>query len=143
ENSYAKDINDNYITIDANEDNEIQMSEALEVAELFLNGMPYDINDLQGIEHFTNIKTLSAYNLFITSLDLTSLTSLESLACSNMPLSTLNITGISGLSFLNCSNTSLQSIDFTGVTNLKELICNEIPTLSNLNFSMIDSIEKL
>jgi Leucine-rich repeat (LRR) protein len=84
-NSIAKDLSGNNIAIDANNDGEIQVIEALEV--FYLNVSNYNnISDLTGIQAFSNLIGLRCESNQLTNLDVTQNIALESLSCSNNQL---------------------------------------------------------
>ena len=70
----------NAIKIDANNDGEIQNSEALAVYRLRVWNA--SIMNLTGISSFTNLKNLDCTNNILTNLDVSSLTNLTNLNCS-------------------------------------------------------------
>ncbi len=154
-NGFASDINDMYIQIDSNNNNEIEVSEALVVFALSVDNS--SINDLTGIESFTNLRVLGCsqnnltelpisnlsqlYNLYCYSNPLSSLTSIENLTSltrlefggSENTFTTVNLQNLSNLSWLNFSSTLLTSIDLCG-TAVTWLWC---PGNSNLQFISI------
>ena len=71
-----------------------------------------DISSLTGVEHFTNLESLRAGGLNLTTLDLSKNTE---------------------LTFIDCSNTKLTSLDTSHNEKLRTLTCNETPTLTSLN----------
>ncbi len=107
-----------YIKIDANNDGEIDSVEALAVTKLRISNA--SINDLTGIEEFTNL----------TYLD-----------CNSNQLNALNISVLTGLTYLKCSYNAITSIDFSTLTNLETLDCtqNQLSTL-NINSPSINQI---
>lgn len=101
------------IKIDANNDGEIEISEALEVNFLIiglLNGSG-NITSLDGIQYFTNLKALD---------------------CSYNQISTIPVTNLSNLTFLNCEKNQISTIDVSGCVALREFRCNTNP-LGSLN----------
>lgn len=73
-----------WIKVDANNDGEIQITEATQVAALYVNFS--SISSLTGIESFTNLKVLSCYNNTIATLDVSMLPLLQELYCFNNSL---------------------------------------------------------
>jgi Leucine-rich repeat (LRR) protein len=106
--------------VDTNGDGIIQLSEAQAITTLDVNSLQSNekIEDMEGIQFFTNLTELRCHSNLITSLDVTSLTSLEFLYCSNNQLNTLNIQGLSQLSTLWANNNHLSSIDLTGLDSI-------------------------
>lgn len=146
----ASDANGNHIRIDANNNGEIEVSEALNV--YYLDVSSSNIASLQGIEFFTNLTNLRCFSNVLTSLDVTNLVNLTSLSCQSNAITALN-TGVltqltelncydnaigsldlsnsPGLTHLDCYNNQLTSLNLTGLTGLTLLRCQEnmIPTL--------------
>ena len=85
---YTTLINKN---IDLNNNDSIEVSEALQVSYLNLDEL--NIRDLSGIEHFTNLDSLSCKWNLLSSLDVSALTSLKKLDCSYNDLTELNVDG--------------------------------------------------
>ncbi len=132
--------------IDINNDNEIQVSEALAVTNIRFNptGNPtITITSLEGIRSFANLQALEVFiDINITSLDLSDLTLLQMLRLYDCNLSVLNLSNCTSftaldltgghIGLLNCTNnTSLidysfvtadfNTVNFTGCSNLKSL----------------------
>lgn len=97
------------IKIDANDNGEIEVSEALLVGRLNVDNS--SIGSLVGIEAFTNLRRLSCkYNL-LTSLEINSLSILKVLDCSHNLLTNLNCQNISNtIDYFDCSYNSLTSL---------------------------------
>ena len=139
-NGIAKDSNGSNIVVDINNDNEIQMSEALMVYELDL--FIGSITSLTGIENFTNLTYLDCGLNQLNSLDVSDLTNLEFLKCVNNNISTMNMNGLSSLQILHNAGNELVTMDVTSLTGLTELWCagNQ---LTSLNVSGLDNLESL
>ena len=76
--------------VDANNDGEIQVSEAEAVIGL---NIPYkQIASMEGIQYFTNLSSLVCTDNNITTLDMSGNASLTQLSCGNNQLEYLNIT---------------------------------------------------
>lgn len=124
--------------IDVNNDNEIQISEALNTT--YMRVWYSSISSLQGIEAFANLTTLNCYNNQLSSLDLSQNINLTQLLCSNNQLTSLNVTLNIDLTLLTCINNQLTTLDVTQNINLETLGCsnNQITALdvtqnTNLN----------
>jgi len=122
-----------YPAIDTNGDGEIQVSEALNVQELYVNND--DISDLTGIEDFTNLTLLNCPVNELSSLDLSNNTNLTNLDCGNNQLTSLNITNNPDLTHLECGYNQLTNLDLSNNTNLTDLHCfsNELNSLDLTN----------
>ena len=126
--------------IDTNNDGEIQVSEAQAVTSLQFNGT--QIENLSGIQYFTNLQNLICNGNQITTIDLTGLNNLENLETSyNSVLSNLILSNLTSLTTLNCNGNSLLSnINFSGLTNLTVLNCSSNPNLVNFNISGLSNL---
>ncbi|MEX2595493.1 MAG: T9SS type A sorting domain-containing protein [Salibacteraceae bacterium] len=132
-NNIAKNINGNYMKIDANGDNQIQVSEAMAVYELNVSGSSSspDIMDLTGVGSFANLTNLLCYSNSLTSLDVSMLSNLTFINCSHNNLVSLNVAGLTNLTSLHCNANNFTNLDITGLTNLMWLHYdnNNIPNL--------------
>ncbi|MCZ8169603.1 MAG: T9SS type A sorting domain-containing protein, partial [Flavobacterium sp.] len=141
-------------TIDTNGDGQIQYSEAEVITYLYL--VNSGINDLTGIEAFTNlielgcsINNLTSINVSqlthltgigcfqnqLTSLDVSNLPNLSIVSCQNNQISTLNIVNTPMLEKVFCSNNQLTSLDFSNNPLFNELDCMNNPNLTSINIS--------
>jgi hypothetical protein len=159
-NQRAWDAEGNPITVDANGDSEIQVSEAQAVHKLLLNSTT--ISNMQGIEYFTNIQELLIGSTQLTTLNLTSLVNLEKLTCAaplasfnveglanlkeltidDFVFTTINLNGLASLERLHCDAGLLTSLDVTGVPTLKYLNCNE-NNITDLQVEGMPNLEEL
>ncbi len=128
-NAIAQGVNGNNIKIDANSNQEIEVSEALAVYRLSFSSS--QISAIPEISYFTNLRSLTCNNNSLTSLDLSALTFLVNLRCDNNSLTSLNVSMLSDLQTLNCAENNLTSINFSSTTSLSSLLCegNELETL--------------
>ena len=104
---------------DTNDDGEIDLTEALLLK--ILNISTLQIQNLRGIEYFTN---------------------LESLNCSETELGSLYLTNLNKLQDLDCTSTGLKYIDLNGATNLKKLLCYD-NSISKLDLQFVPHLEEL
>ena len=166
-NGFAKNNYGNGIVVDINGDNEIQVTEALNVYELYL-WSPFlsttsDIVSLDGIQNFINLKKLNCFGNSISTLNLQGLTSLEYINAAHNAITTININGLIALQELSIYNNLLTSINidnlaslvkisihdnqlnslaFNNNTSLEGLFCyNNL--ISSLDFSLIPSIKNI
>ena len=121
-NEIAMDINDASIQIDANNNNEIEISEAQAVFVLSITGS--SISDLTGIEFFTNLRALACHENNLTELPISNLSQLHDLYCFSNPLSSLtsieNLTSLRTLEFGGNTNT-FTSVNLQNLSNLRSL----------------------
>lgn len=150
-----------WFKIDANDDGEIQVSEAQQV--VVLNVSNSYISSMQGISSFTNLRKLhcssnhisslnitscnnleylACYSNYLTSLDLSTLTNLNTLYCEQNLLSSLNVAGFSNLQKLDCANNNLTNLNLSGLTNLQELYCG-VNQITSLDLSQSINLQKI
>jgi hypothetical protein len=110
-----------FVKIDANNDGEIQVSEALAITNLWLYNA--SITSLVGIENFTNLSELQIYGNNIPNVDLTSLTHLTNLSLVYNNITSLNVTGLSQVQWFTCRGNQLTSLDVTGMITMSFLQC--------------------
>jgi hypothetical protein len=133
--NYIAQVNNVSIKLDANSDGEIQVSEALIITALDLQG-DANISNLTGISNFTNLITLQVYNNpLLTGIDLSGLNNLQYLNCPNNSLATINNIGAPNLTKLDCWNNDISEVDVTNWPNLEELLIdgNQLTSLSITN----------
>ena len=118
----ARDLSGNPMTIDANGDGQIQVSEALQVGQLYFDEL--DIHSMEGIQAFTNLRVLKCKENQLTELNLEGLVNLEILDCSENSISSLNISSLSSLRELNCFDNDLTLLDASNMNALSKLICS-------------------
>lgn len=128
-NKVAKNLEGEFVSIDGNNNGEIEASEASAVA--YLNIASSSIADLSGIEYFTALKYLACNDNELMSLDVSSSPDLEYLYCSTNVLTQLNLSGCNRLRDLECNHNRLTSLDVSGKASLRDLKCdtNELTSL--------------
>ena len=104
----AQDINYNWIVVDTNNDQEIQNNEAEAVYHLSLNHL--FIDNLNGIDAFTNLVSLNCNFNNITSINTSTLTNLKTLNAASNNLTSINVSGNAGLLYLDCGNNNLTNL---------------------------------
>lgn len=144
-NTIASSIVGGHIKIDANDDGEIQESEAL-----LVNGLNVDssnISNLTGIESFTSLIQLSCSNNQIINLNIHNLQSLQSLSFNDNPQPAfVDISGLSSLTqfmFINASLISLNVSNCSSLTQLNYSGYGSSGNLSSLNVSGCTSMTQL
>lgn len=134
DNQTAKNLLGQWTVVDTNYNGIIEDSEAAYIKELDLNWTTccYFIQNLEGIEAFTNLTVLDVSGNQLTALDLSMLPNLQSLHCNSNSLTTLNITGLTELHTLDCSQNQLSTLDLSNLTNLISLDCgyNQLTSLN-------------
>jgi uncharacterized repeat protein (TIGR01451 family) len=137
----ARNLADDYFAIDVNNDKEIQLSEALQVAHLDIEGS--NISSLDGIEKFTNLVSLQCGNNKIVDLNVGTLVQLTDLNCSSNSIETLTLTGAISLQNLYCQNNKLSTLNLTGLANLQSFFCgsNSITALNLDDLTNLQTFE--
>jgi Leucine-rich repeat (LRR) protein len=128
------------IQIDINNNNEIEISEALQVTSL--NVSIANIHDITGIEYFTNLRTLNCNQNHIPSLNVGTLLNLKSLYCSLNLIPTLDLTGLTHLTTLECAENILTQINFANASSLQNISCR-FNFLTVLNLSNLNNLQSL
>ena len=142
--SFKASVVDQY---DDNFDGEIDFIEAENVTNI--NCSNKNITSLDGIEHFTNLRTLNCANNNIKEINLNSMSQLTTLSCSNNPIESLIVDGCSSLATLSIVNASINSISgkkviIDGYEKSSKFVfsANGIP-FTDFSFTNSNSIEGL
>lgn len=125
----AKDEFDNYIKIDSNKDNEIDVIEASMVASLYVDSAT--ISSVEGISNFTNLTEFGCSFNSISTLDLTSLLKLKKLYCSYNQLTSLDINHLINLQEVILNNNQVTTLNVDKLSHLEILFFfdNKVKTL--------------
>ncbi|NDI98269.1 T9SS type A sorting domain-containing protein [Flavobacterium sp. LaA7.5] len=124
--SLSADGNNYNSNVDANNNGEIEVEEALAVTGLKLSTSPAntngDIYSLEGIEYFTNLK----YLLFVGNqvsgdFDATVFPNLIELNCSNNNLTGIVVNGLNQLTILKFHDNEVNELNTEGLENLETL----------------------
>lgn len=97
-----------------------------------LNVAGETINDLTGIEDFTQLSSFNCINNNLTSLDLSQNSNLSWLSCSGNQLTSLTFGSITQLTYLNFRENNITAIDVSNFVDLEDLYCDSNP-LTQLN----------
>ena len=93
------------------------------------------IKTLQGIEYFTNLRTLTCHSNMLTTINLSNNKVLENLILYKNKLTSLDLTSNIWLKIVECfDNTTMTSLNVSGLTRLTNLYCQNC-NLSTLNIS--------
>lgn len=143
-NAVAKDLSGNWFAIDANNDGQIQISEALNVSYLFLD--QGQITDVTGIKSFSNLETFSSKaNHGINQLDLSNMTKLKNIKLEFHYLKGINTLGCPLLEtfYMGYNNGLISNLDFTQNPGLKKVEFIYNYSLGNADFSNLPILEEL
>lgn len=132
----------NNTSINTNGDAEIQVTEAASFSDS-ITVVAMGIQDLTGIEAFTNLIFLSVVNNQLTSLNVTQNTQLKELICAMNTLTVLDVSQNTLLERLVVAmNPGLASLDITYNVNLRELHCDNT-SIASLDLSNQALLENL
>lgn len=140
QNGYALDVNGNPIAVDANADTLIQESEALAVFTLDLEFA--GIEDLTGLQSFSNLRELRAGLNNFTSIDFSGLGSLEVVHIQPSSLTGLDLSPLLNLRDLQVNGISIGAVDVSANTSLMSLKVSGCG-LSSLDVSMLPNLTTL
>jgi hypothetical protein len=143
-NGVASNSSNQYMIIDTNGDQEIQVSEALNVSKLFIPGQTGSmITDLTGINQFANLTSLSVFGNALTNLQISGLSNLIVIHAANNNLTTVSVDNLSSLENLTIANNHLTSFSVTNTPNLKTLSCsgNQLTSVDISNFPNLMTLE--
>ena len=122
------------LTINTDGDTFIQCAEASAFTGT-INVEALGINDLTGIEAFTEISDLNCSNNALTTIDISSNTSMLNFSCANNQISSLNLTSNPSLLLVNCASNQLTSLNTNSNINLQNLRFDG-NNISNLDLSV-------
>ncbi|MFT3795172.1 T9SS type A sorting domain-containing protein [Flavobacterium sp.] len=131
--------------VDTNNDNQIQLSEALAVTNLDITnfgGLSAAITDMTGIRSFANLQVLdcSAHNF--TTLDVSGMSNLTSLSFGQCGVTSVNLTGLTNLQQIDLVMNPITALDLSALTNLK-FVHAYACFLTSLNVNNLSQLEYL
>ncbi|OYU84412.1 MAG: hypothetical protein CFE24_06590 [Flavobacterium sp. BFFFF2] len=133
-----------YPRIDSNQDGEISFAEALAVEGLDFGYA--NINNLEGLQYFTNVKKISTYYAGFPNFYQPTLTNLEELSLLNSvgssSLTAVDVSPNLNLKKFQCNSHQITSLDLSANIKLRDvdLIC---PALTSLNLSNLYNLKNL
>jgi Leucine-rich repeat (LRR) protein len=139
-NNIAQNASYQSTKIDANNDGEIQVSEAVNVYLLNINAST--ISNLSGIENFTSLRYLYFNQNQVTTFYFPQLVQLRELGGANNLLTSINLSGLLNLQILTVKNNQLTNIDLSGVPNLYIFDCSQ-NQLTDIDFSPVSNLQHL
>lgn len=132
--------NDGYLSLDERSATYMNLSGRIDIDE---NGDPIEtIDNLQGIEYFSNLTMLRCGGLGLNTLDISKLINLTSLTCQGNNLSTLDLSYNMALLTVNCSDNVLTDIVLPMSTEFETLNCYA-NSLKKLNLSGVPGLLSL
>ncbi|MBL0012423.1 MAG: T9SS type A sorting domain-containing protein [Flavobacterium sp.] len=141
----AISLNNTFLKIDANNNGEIEESEALAVKKLDVSSS--NLVNMTEITFFTNLTELNcSYNAQLSSsIDLHNANGLKKLQCEGTQVSSLNVANLSQLQTIAMMSNELTTLDLTGLTSLtaadfrvgkfESVTISDLPNLRTLNLT--------
>jgi Leucine-rich repeat (LRR) protein len=133
--------------VDANNDGEIQVTEAANVLKLNISTNEFNaagnINNLIGLELFPNLTELNCKGNSIANLNASVFPNLTKLDCSYNQLTQLNVNGLTQLSELNCSKNQLAQLNIGNLSSLRILYCiyNNLTQIDLSNLTALENVQ--
>jgi hypothetical protein len=104
----------------------IQSDEAETVTEMYIFGLSYPVESLEGIEYFTNLTSFACQDCDITSFDPSVFTNLQFLNLTGTLITSLDVSSNTMLRDLYCYyNQNIQTLNASYLPNLQILVCRE------------------
>ncbi len=107
---------------DKNKDGKLSKNEISKIKNILCYNM--NIKNLDGIEFFTDMKSLLCYGNRLTTLDVSKNTALTKLRCSGNQLTSLDVSKNITLTELECGGNQLTLLDVSKNTSLTRLSCS-------------------
>lgn len=126
-------------TIDKDQNGKLSEEEIAAVTTIDVNNL--QISNLQGIEFFTALTTLSCRFTKLKSIDLSKNTALVDLDCRNNSFTTLDVSKNTELVNLKCARNWITSLDVSNNTKLNMLRCN-YNRLTSLDVSKCTKLQR-
>ncbi|MFT3796395.1 T9SS type A sorting domain-containing protein [Flavobacterium sp.] len=122
------------MTVDVDGNGEIEQSEALAVTSIVINNNAA-INDLTGIEYFTNMSGLTVTYTSCTTLPALTLTNLRNVHCNDNSITSLDFSNAMQLETVICDSNQLTSLLMPDAETIWKLTCagNHLTSLA-VNF---------
>lgn len=115
---------------DTNNDTEIQLTEAQNVIRLLIFNQ--NINNLNGIENFTNLQKLDCSGNNLTALNLQNNSVITTLWCSSNQITSLILENLPSLTEINCGYNLMQAVDLSTTGFVQGNFSNN-PNLQSIN----------
>lgn len=118
-NIIAQDTSGNFIAIDSNDDNEISLDEALQIAKLRIPSS--NITSLNDLQYFPNLTMVDADYNTLSSLSLINLNYLVDFSSKWSSIETIDISGAPNLVSLILNNNNITAINLSNNSKLQTL----------------------
>ena len=139
------DLNGNITdNVDTNSDGEISIAEAQNIKSIDFYYLPF--TDFDGIQFFTNVKTINSLNSLVTTFNFPELVNLEELVLNafsgQQTLTSVNLSSNINLKKLELNTGIATSVDLSNNINLRELSISG-SFLNTLNLDNLSNLRKL
>ena len=138
DNNFRKYVSEKY---DWNSNGYLDSDEIEYTDRMYITG-DFVLQNLKGIEYFTELTDFSCYGNQLTELDLSKNTKLSNVNVSSNQLTSLNLSGCTGLGYLYAYSNQLSRLDLsncTGVTTLN-LAKNQLQSLDVSKLARLEII---
>lgn len=115
-------------------------SDALGVVDLDVSSK--NISDLTGVEFFTDLETLSAFNNNLSGIDLSQNTNIDTALLALNNLTSIDLSNNPNLISISLNDNNLSSLDLSDNTALLQVFANN-NNLSSIDLSMLSNLENL
>lgn len=139
------DLNGNITdNVDTNSDGEISIAEAQNIKSIDFYYLPF--TNFDGIQYFTNVKTINSLSSIVTTFNLPELVNLEELNLNafggQQTLTSINLLSNINLKKLELNTGIATSVDLSNNINLRELSISG-SFLNNINLDNLSNLRKL
>lgn len=139
------DLNGNILeSVDTNNDGEISISEAQNIEHIDFYYLPF--TNVEGLQFFTNVKSIYSLNSILTSFSLPELVNLEKLTLEavsgQQTLTIFNVSGNLNLKILELNTAGASAIDLSNNSALRELRISSGSITTNLNLDNLGNLRK-
>jgi len=142
----AWDLNNNRIKIDANNNGEIEVSEASVVSRLLITTgiSTFNINSLEGIRFFTNLTNFQYNNNYglISNLSLQGMTNLQNVLLFENNITNVDLSGCTNLQALEIRDNYTTGLNVDGCYNATSIVVSgsEVPAIDVHDFVNLQSL---
>ena len=139
------DLNGNILeSVDTNNDGEISISEAQNIEHIDFYYLPF--TNVEGLQFFTNVKSIYSLNSILTSFSLPELVNLEKLTLEavsgQQTLTIFDVSGNLNLKILELNTAGASAIDLSNNSALRELRISSGSITTNLNLDNLGNLRK-
>ncbi len=131
------------LDVDIDDDGLISQEEAILIDSINLWTWHRDIESLEGIEYFTNLRYLNFKENEVVNIDISNLSKLEVLICHENKLEYLDCSQNFNLEYLNCKRNRIDTLLVASGGNLREIDCSSNHDIKELDFTNCQNLERI